>query len=449
MKKLSRLTKIIYGFGDIGFSMTSTIIAAYFPIFLTDVIGIAPAVAAIGLFIGKSWDYINDPLIGYLSDRTRTRWGRRRPFLLFGALPYGLAFAFLWWKPPLETQTALVVFYTFMFVLYDAAGTFVGMPYFALTPELTEDYDERTELTGYRMFFSILGGLVSFVVPMMIIGSMSPENTGNVFRMGLIFGAASFIPLYFVFFGTKEKPYFTKLERPKLLASLKSALKNRPFVFSAVIYLFTWTSMHIIEANLLFYIKYVVRREGLTEIIMGTIFVTAILSLPLWNWISKKYNKRLAYIFGIAFWAVVQILLITVTAASSLIYLLVLCFLAGIGVGAAHVLPWAMIPDAIEIDELDTGKRHEGMFYSLVTLMGKTTNSIAVPLALAVLDFSGYIPNASVQPASTLTGIRLVVGPIPALLLVGGIIFAIFYPLSRKEHQDVVQELEVRRQSNP
>ncbi len=449
MKKLSSLTKIIYGFGDIGFSMTGTIIAAYFPIFLTDVIGIAPAVAAIGLFIGKSWDYINDPLIGYLSDRTRTRWGRRRPFLLFGALPYGLAFAFLWWKPPLETQTALVAFYTFMFVLYDAANTFVGMPYFALTPELTEDYDERTELTGYRMFFSILGGLVSFVVPMMIIGSMSPENAGNVFRMGLIFGAASFIPLYFVFFGTKEKPYFKQLDRPKLLDSLKSALKNRPFVFSAVIYLFTWTSMHIIEANLLFYIKYVVRREGLTEVIMGTIFVTALLSLPLWDWISKKFNKRLAYIYGIAFWAVVQILLITVTASSSLAYLLGLCFLAGIGVGAAHVLPWAMIPDAIEVDELETSQRHEGMFYSLVTLMSKTTNSIAVPLALAVLDFSGYIPNAPVQPASTLTGIRLVVGPIPALLLVGGIIFAIFYPLSRDDHHEVVQELEVRRQNTP
>jgi glycoside/pentoside/hexuronide:cation symporter, GPH family len=449
VKKLSRLSKFIYGFGDIGFSMTGTIIAAYFPIFLTDVIMIAPAIAAIGLFIGKSWDYINDPLIGYFSDRTRTRWGRRRPFLLFGALPYGLAFAFLWWKPPLETQTALVAFYTFMFVLYDAAGTLVGMPYFALTPELTEDYDERTELTGYRMFFSILGGLVSFVFPMMIIGAMSPENAGNVFRMGLIFGAASFIPLYFVFFGTKEKPYFKELERPKLLASLKSALKNRAFVFSAVIYLFTWTSMHIIEANLLFYIKYVVQREGMTEIIMGTIFVTAILSLPLWNWASKKFNKRLAYIYGIAFWAVVQILLITVTASSSLVYLLALCFLAGIGVGAAHVLPWAMIPDAVEVDELDTGIRHEGMFYSLVTLMSKTTNSIAVPLALAVLDFSGYIPNAAVQPASTLTGIRLVVGPIPAILLVGGIIFAIFYPLSREEHHEVVRELKVRRQRTP
>jgi len=446
MKKLSRLTKIIYGFGDTGFSMTSTIIAAYFPIFLTDVIGIAPAIAAIGLFIGKSWDYINDPLMGYISDRTRTRWGRRRPFLLFGALPYGLIFAFLWWKPPLESQTALLVFFTFMYVLYDAVVTFVSMPYFALTPELTEDYDERTELTGYRMFFSILGGLISFVVPMMIIGQMSPSNAGNVFRMGLIFGAASALPLFFVFFGTKEKPYFTKLERPKLFASFKSALKNRPFVFSAVIYLFTWTSMHIIEANLLFYIKYVVQRESLSEVIMAAIFITAIVSLPFWNWLSKKLNKRMAYIYGIAFWAVVQILLITVNASSSLVYLLSLCILAGMGVGAAHVLPWAMIPDAIELDELETGKRHEGIFYSLVTLMSKTANSIAVPLALAILDFSGYIPNAAVQPASTLTGIRIVVGPIPAALLVGGIIFAIFYPLSRDEHHNVVKKLTLRRQ---
>lgn len=448
MKKLSKLTKIIYGFGDIGFSMSGTIIAAYFPIFLTDVVGIAPALAAVALLIGKNWDYINDPLIGYLSDRTRTRWGRRRPFLLFGALPYGLIFAFLWWKPPLESHTALLVFYTLMFVLYDAAGTFVYMPYFSLTPELTEDYDERTELTGYRMFFSILGGLISFIVPMLIIGQMSPENAPNVFRMGLIFGAAISLPLLFVFFGTRERPAFTKLERPKLWESIKAAVKNRPFVFSAVIYLFTWTSMAIIEANLLYYIKYVVQRENMSEVIMATIFVTAILSLPLWNWVSKKFNKRLAYIYGIAFWALVQILLITVNASTSIYYLLVLCFLAGIGVGAAHVLPWSMIPDAIEVDELKTGERHEGMFYSLVTLFAKVANSLAIPLALLVLDWSGYIPNAASQPQSTLTGIRLVVGPIPAFLLLCGIMFAIFYPLSREEHQEVVSELEIRRQDH-
>ena len=445
MKKLSRLTKLIYGFGDVGFSMTSTIVAAYFPIFLTDVVGLTPGIVAIALFIGKSWDYINDPLVGYLSDRTRTRWGRRRPFLLFGAIPFAIVFAFLWFKPAFDSHTALVVFYTMMYILYDAIVTFVSMPYFSLTPELTEDYDERTELTGYRMFFSILGGLISFVVPMMIIGQMSPENANNVFLMGLIFGIASATPLLFVFFGTRERPYFTQLERPRLKDSLKAAIKNRPFIFSAVIYLFTWTSMAIIEANLLFYIKYVVQRENMSEVIMATIFVTAIISLPLWDWVSKKFNKRKAYIYGIAFWAVVQILLITVTATSSLYYLLTLCVLAGLGVGAAHVLPWSIIPDAIEVDELKTGERHEGMFYSLVTLASKVANSIAVPLALAVLDFSGYIPNAAVQPQSTITGIRWVVGPIPALLLVGGIIFAILYPLSRDEYHDVVQELETRR----
>jgi glycoside/pentoside/hexuronide:cation symporter, GPH family len=446
MKKLSKLTKIIYGAGDIGFSMTGTIIAAYFPIFLTDVVGISPAVAALALFIGKSWDYINDPLIGHISDRTRTRWGRRRPFLLFGALPFALAFAMLWWKPPFATQTAFAVFYAVMFVIYDAAGTFVGMPYFALTPELTEDYDERTELTGYRMFFSILGGLISFVLPMMIIGKMAPENADRVWRMGLIFGLVSALPLLLVFFGTRERQVFKKMSRPRLFASLKAALKNRPFVFSAVIYLFTWTAMHVVEANLLFYIKYVVQRENMSEIIMAVIFVTAILSLPLWDWISKKFNKRLAYIYGIAFWAVVQLLLITISASSSLIFLLGLCVLAGLGVGAAHVLPWAMIPDAIEVDELRTGERHEGMFYSLVTLMGKVTNSVAVPLALTVLEVTGYVPNADTQPLSTITGIRLVVGPIPAALLLGGIIFAIFYPLSRKEHQELVEKLQMRRQ---
>lgn len=446
MKKLSTLTKIIYGFGDIGFSMTGTILAAYFPIFLTDVIGIAPRMAALALLIGKNWDYINDPIMGYISDRTRSRWGRRRPFLLFGALPYGLMFAFLWWKPPFDSQTTLMIFYTIMYVLYDAAGTFVGMPYFSLTPELTEDYDERTELTGYRMFFSILGGLVSFIVPMMIIGEMIPVNTDNVFRMGLIFGAAAAVPLLFVFLGTRERPVFAQLERPRLWESIKAAVKNRPFVFSAIIYLFTWTAMHIIEANLLYYIKYVVHRENISEIIMATIFVTAIFSLPLWDWISKKFNKRMAYIYGISFWAIVQILLITVSATSSLVYLLVLCFLAGLGVGAAHVLPWSIIPDAIEVDELNTGERHEGMFYSLVTLFGKITNALAIPLTLLILDLSGYIANADVQPQSTLTGIRLIVGPIPALLLVGGIIFAIFYPITREEHHRVVNKLKSRRQ---
>ena len=155
-KNLPRLTKIIYGAGDLGFSLTTTIIGAYFLFFLTDVVGISPAVAGISILIGRTWDYINDPVIGHLSDRTRSRWGRRRPFLLFGAIPFALAFMLMWYRPPFESQVALTAYYAAAYVLFDAAATFVYMPYFALTPELTDDYDERTSLTSYRMFFSIL-----------------------------------------------------------------------------------------------------------------------------------------------------------------------------------------------------------------------------------------------------------------------------------------------------
>jgi GPH family glycoside/pentoside/hexuronide:cation symporter len=445
-KKLSRLTKIIYGSGDLGFSLTGTIIGAYFLFFLIDVVGIKPAVAGIAILIGKTWDYINDPLIGHLSDRTRTRWGRRRPFLLFGALPFGLAFILMWYRPPFESQIALAAYYAFVYVLYDAAATFVYMPYFSLTPELTDDYDERTSLTSYRMFYSILGGLIAFTVPLMIVGTFNPENASRVLLMGTIFGLGSAMPLILVFFFTRERKDFIVLEKPKLVESLKAAFKNRPFVFGAVIYLLTWICMDILQTVLLFFIKHVLRLESMSDLIMALIFVTAMFALPLWEYISRRYNKRLAYAFGIAFWAVVQILLITVSPSVPVAVIYFLCIMAGIGISAAHVLPWAILPDAVEWDEYQTGERHEGMFYSLVTLMGKVASSVAIPLTALMLDLTHYVPNAAQQPESALFGIRLLVGPIPAVFLTIGIIFALKYPLDRVQFSNVVKELKERRE---
>lgn len=447
-QKLSRLTKFIYGSGDLGFSLVGTIIGAYFLFFLTDVVGIKPAVAGIAILVGRTWDYLNDPLIGHLSDRTRSKWGRRRPFLLFGALPFALAFILMWYRPPFENQVALAVYYAAAYVLFDAAATFVYMPYFALTPELTEDYDERTSLTSYRMFFSILGSLLAFTIPLMIVGTFTPANAGRVLLMAAIFGLGSALPLFLVFFNTKEKEVFAAQEKPKFIDSLKAAYKNKPFIFGAVIYLLTWVCMDILQTILLFFIKYVLKLESMSEIIMALIFVTAIIALPFWEYASRKLNKRLAYAFGVAFWAVTQILLITVGPLVPMPALVFLCIMAGIGVSAAHVLPWAILPDAIEWDEFKTGKRHEGMFYSLVTLMGKIASSIAIPLTAIMLDVTGYIPNAAQQPASALLGIRLLVGPIPAVFLTISIIFAIKYPLERAEFSSIVKELEERREKD-
>ncbi|MBN1147345.1 MAG: MFS transporter [Anaerolineales bacterium] len=443
--KLSSRNKLLYGVGDTGFSLTSTILGAYFAIFMIDVVNLRPEIAAIAIFIGRSWDYINDPIIGHLSDRTRTRWGRRRPYLLFGALPYALAFSMLWFRPPSESQVYLAIYYSVAYILYDAAATLIYMPYFALTPELTSDYDERTSLTTYRMFFSILGSLLAFTIPLMIVGSFSPENAPRVFGMGLAFGLISAAPMWLVFLGTRERDEFMQQEQPGLRQSLRVASKNRPFLFSLFIYLVTWMSVEIIQAILLFYIKYVAMREAYNDVIMATIFVTAILALPIWEYTSRRLDKRWAYIAGIAFWAAVQIVLITVTSATSLHLILFLCVLAGIGVAAAHILPWSIIPDSIEWGELQSGERHEGMFYSLVTLAHKIAASIAVPLILFLLGRTGYVPNAAVQPESALWGIRIAFGPIPAVLLWIGIFLAYKYPLNRARYAAAAQELERRR----
>jgi GPH family glycoside/pentoside/hexuronide:cation symporter len=445
--KLSLRTKLIYGFGDTGFSLTSTIMGAYFAIFLTDVVGIAAGTAAIAIFFGRTWDYINDPIIGHISDRTRTRWGRRRPFLLFGALPFALAYMLMWYRPPFESQALLAAYYAFAYILFDTAATFVYMPFYALTPELTSSYDERTSLTTFRMFFSILGSLVAFTIPLLIVGSFQPQNAGRVLLMGSAFGLASAIPLLLVFFGTRERQEYSELAQPGLKESLRAAAKNRPFIFGMVIFLLTWVSVDILQAMLLYFIKYVVQREAQSDVIMAVIFVTAMLVLPFWEWASRRWNKRIAYAAGIAFWAIVQIVMITLTPSTPLALILGLCVLAGIGVSSAHVLPWSIIPDAIEWDEWQTGERHEGLFYSLVTLSQKVASSIAIPLVLLMLQVTGYVPTARLQPASALLGIRLAIGPIPALLLCGGIVFAIIYPLSRESHQRIVRDLEARRKA--
>jgi GPH family glycoside/pentoside/hexuronide:cation symporter len=441
------LQRWIYGSGDFGFSLTYTIVDAYFAIFLTDLVGIKPAVAAAAIFIGRSSDYLNDPLAGYLSDRTRTRWGRRRPFLLFGALPFALAFTLMWWRPPVANDIVLAVYYALAYVLFDMGATFTSLPYYALTPELTDDYDERTALTTARMFFSIFASLVAFTIPLLIVGSFRPENASRVLAMGALFGVVSALPLLLVFARTRERADFMEQPQPGFRHSVQAALANRPFLFSVGIYLFTWLSVSILEVMLLYFVKYVAQREAQSNLIMATIFIVAIAALPFWQWTSRRLNKRKAYMAGIAFWAVVQLVLVTVGPLTPMSVLLGLCVLSGIGVSAAHVLPWSMIPDAVEWGEWKTGERHEGVFYSLVTLVQKVSTSVAIPLALLALDLGGYVPNSMAQPPAAVTSIRVVAGAVPAVLLCAGILFAWLYPLGRENYTEIAAELAARRQA--
>ncbi|MFN2303092.1 MAG: MFS transporter, partial [Anaerolineales bacterium] len=273
--------KIIYGTGDLGFSMNNSIITAFFSIFMVTVVGMPPGLVAIIFIIGRSWDFINDPIIGYLSDRTRSRWGRRRPFLLFGAIPFGLSFILLWLSPNLS-QTGLIIYYSIAYIIYEALATTVYMPYYALTPELTEDYDERTKLTSFRMMFNIIGSLTAYILPLLIIGNdWQLATSRSVVIMAVVAAVIAATPILGVFFGTKEKKEFQEVALPKFIPSLKAAFKNRPFVFGAMMYLFTWMTIIVVESNLQFFIIYIVERQSQNIIIMVSIFVTAIFALPI------------------------------------------------------------------------------------------------------------------------------------------------------------------------
>ena len=183
MDKISVRTKLSYGSGDFGLAFTSGMLGLLFAVFLTDVVGLRPATAGICVLVGRVWDFINDPIMGYISDRTRSRLGRRRPYILYGAIPFSVAFSLLWWIPPIGSELGLAIYYSAAYFLFDTMVTIIFIPYVALTPELSDRYDDRTSLTSFRMVFSLVGSMLAFVLPLALIGEMRPDNAT---RVGLV-----------------------------------------------------------------------------------------------------------------------------------------------------------------------------------------------------------------------------------------------------------------------
>src|SRR5688572_17766096 len=200
--------KLLYGSGDWGISSMGMMRAIFYAIYLTDVVRLEPRFASFGALAGILWDAINDPIVGILSDRLRTRWGRRRPFLLWFAIPFGLSFIALWSAPNWESQTALLIYVTLSFMLADTLLTLVAVPFLSLTPELTADYDERTSLTSFRSFFQLTGALsVVLAAPAivdMVLATGGTQQQGFML-VGAIFGGIGAIPLLLIGLFVREK----------------------------------------------------------------------------------------------------------------------------------------------------------------------------------------------------------------------------------------------------
>jgi GPH family glycoside/pentoside/hexuronide:cation symporter len=465
-KKLPFWLKLLYGSGDWGTSSIGMMRSIFYALYLTDVVGIEPRLASIGALVGIVWDAVNDPLIGMLSDRIKTRWGRRRPFLLWFAFPFGLSFVILWSAPNWENQIALTIYVTLAFMISDTLITLVTMPYLALTPELTQDYDERTALSSFRTVFQLLAAIAVVVAAPMIVDEvirMGGTQQQGFMLTGAIFGLSGAIPLFFIGWFVREKFSSEQEESLPFRETLRVAWENVPFRYAAGIYMFNWSAVDMVAITFPYFLLYWVAGGNLLAKInvlgmdlalesafFGVLMSVCILCVPFWLWLARTRNKREAYILGMTFWVLVQGLIFTIQPGET-DYLLFIAMLAGVGVSAAYILPDSILPDVIEWDELRTRRRQEGIYYGIRTLIRKLTGALVIFFTLQVLGWSGYRspPDGVIQftqPDSALLAIRLMVSFWGAIILAGTIVLAWLYPLSRENYGRIQMLLKKRKE---
>jgi glycoside/pentoside/hexuronide:cation symporter, GPH family len=467
-RPLSVWTKLAFGAGDLGPAITANITIFFQLVFFTNVAGIPAGWAGSILMISKIWDAVNDPFIGVLSDKTRSkRWGRRLPWLLYGAIPFGL-FSFLIWIVPnfggMSPSTKvwmLFWYYVIVGAISQVFYTVVNLPYTAMTPELTQDYDERTQLNSYRFAFSIGGSIFSLILAK-IIFQIVPESQGAAQYLWLaaLCAIISVLALYWCVFGTRKRAMAFEAKRIQvsseetipLVQQFKIALSNRPFLFVIGIYLCSWLAVQV-TASIIPY--FVVNRMGLKQADVPTVLIgvqgTAMLMLFVWTRLSKTLGKKAVYFMGMGLWIIAQVGLYFLEPGQiGLMY--VLAVMAGVGVSTAYLVPWSMIPDVIELDELQTGQRREGVFYGFMVLLqkfGLALGLFLVGLSLQAAGFKEAVAGMPLppQPASAVDAIRFAIGPFPTISLILGLVLTYFYPITKEVHAEVMLKLAERKRN--
>ncbi|MGK7946777.1 MAG: MFS transporter [Microcystaceae cyanobacterium] len=454
--KLDFKTKFAYGVGELSGSLPSNIMVFFFLFFLTDVAGMNPSLAGLVVLIGKVWDGINDPMIGWLSDRTQSSQGRRYPWMLYGAIPLGVCTALLWLILPIENQRILFAYYSVIAFLFYLAFTVVLLPYNTLSAELTQEYNDRTSLISFRSSFSIIGSIISLLLAQFIFASVNNPKT-QYFILGTICGSVAILMVYLCYLGTRRRYFeifnrYTQKKAPSslsLIQQFKITLQNRSFLCVIGIYLCSWLSVQMIAAILPYFVVNCMQlsEKHFTQMALA-VQGTALGMMFVWSRLSQRWGKKTIYFVGIP---------LTIIAEAGLFFLqpgqVMLMYglgiMAGVGISTAYLVPWSMLPDVVDLDELKTGERREGIFYGLVVQLQKMGLAVSVFLVGKFLDISGYIPSSSgdvvqIQPESALLAIRLVIAPIPTIILTFGLISAYFYPITRSVHQEIMSQLQQR-----
>ncbi len=437
--------KAAYGVGDAAPAMAAVIISFFQLFFLTSVAGLSPIAAGSILLVARFVDGVTDPVMGWISDRTRSRFGRRRFWLLVGAVPFGVLFALQWLVPPVDPALRWW-YYLVIISLFSVAFTVIHIPYTSLTPELTRDYNERTSLNSFRFAFSIGGSLTAGVLHPIVVGQFASPQVGYTVA-GLLFGTLMIFPMLITFGGVRERHQQASDAPPQaLLELLRALVSNRPYLFVVGIYLCSWMAIQVTSAVLPFYITFWLQRPDLFSVMILAVQGTALVFLFIWTWLSKRIGKKGVYLLGMLIWIAVQGGLFFVQP-DQVNLAIGLGVLAGAGVATGYLMPWSMLPDVMEYDELVSGQRREGLFYGMMVFIQKLGIALGIFLVGVFLETQGFIADVlpGGQPDSALLAIRAMVGPVPSGALLLGIVLTIGYPITRRKHAEITAQLAARR----
>jgi oligogalacturonide transporter len=462
-QKTERLTfwrKVGYGLGDIYGGGAGTLVGFYYLYFLTDVVRLNPALAGIVILVSKIYDSITDPFEGVLSDRTRTRLGRRRPYLLAGIPFIFLSFFFLFfpYNSPDETQRFTLVIASYLF--FSTVVSIVMLNYSALHSELTLDYNERTGLSTMRIFFSTFSSILCALLPLEIVKAFADVRQGYIL-MALCFGLLFALPMIATFFSVRERTEFQKKPAPFEWRTFFTPFQTRSFVYSLLMYLTAFVAIDTLSSVIVYYMKYYMRRGDEANYVSGALLIAQVAVLPVFAALSKRIGKSRAYMLGAFLWMAMMLFSLLMGPQNPGWVIYVFAVIVGFATGGIVVMMYAIFPDIPDVDELASGQRREAMFSALVTFMRKLSSALAIFLVSQAIAAVGYVPPLQevvdgatklveqTQPADFLLALRLIFAFVTPALLALAVFFAWRYPLTPQRHARLQAVLARRRAGQP
>ena len=451
-RRLSVGEKLSYGIGDMANAFSWNFIASFLLIFYTDVFGISAYVVSVLFLVGRLWDAINDPLIGYLSDKTRTKWGRYRPWVLFGALPLALCTVLVFWAHPEFSETGKIVYAFVTYGLVVFAYTCVNIPYTALSAVLTQNTSQRGALASYRLGLATAGALITAQFGARLVPVLA-DFAGGDMAMGYLLTAVILVvlamPLYGLCFrNTKEVvPPPEHLPKNYMRVALKTSFHNKALVIAISAHFLVGLTIYGRMAVVTYYFTYLVGDPAMT----GTFFLFMQGPMMIGSFIAHHVADRMkskgrAISVSFIIYGILSILNLWLTPLDNAFAFWALVAVANFMQGIGYALTYAIIPDTVEYNEYRFGVRNEGVAASLTTFWNKVGMAIGTSATAAILGMLNYVPGG-VQTAATLSSINIIMFAVPgvAAIIIGFIFFA--YKLDYRTYKNIVEELAQRERA--